>query len=76
MQTNPGPETTVVYTRQTPKHSSRPVGRLTADDIRPLVESDREVCGSAGFCDGATTLLLDIGVETKRIRVSRFGPTG
>lgn len=73
-----GPETTVVYTRQVPAHSSRPVGRLTADDLRPLVESDREVyvCGSAGFCDGATKLLLGVGVEVKRIRVSRFGPTG
>jgi ferredoxin-NADP reductase len=74
----PGPETTVVYTRQAPAHSSRSVGRLTADDLRPLVESDREiyVCGSPGFCDGATRLLLGVGAEAKRIRVSRFGPTG
>jgi ferredoxin-NADP reductase len=73
-----GSETTVVYTRQAPAHSSRPVGRLTADDVRPLVESDREVyvCGSHGFCDGATKVLLDVGVEMGRIRVSRFGPTG
>ncbi|MFI5613263.1 FAD-binding oxidoreductase [Amycolatopsis sp. NPDC051903] len=73
----PGPETTVVYTREAPTHSSRPVGRLTADDLRPLVGPDREVyvCGSAGFCDGATKSLLDAGVEAKRIRVSRWGPT-
>lgn len=73
-----GPETTVLYTRQAPAGSSRPVGRITADDIRPLVESDREVyvCGSAGFCDSATNVLRDVGVEAKRIRVSRFGPTG
>jgi ferredoxin-NADP reductase len=73
-----GPETTVVHTRQASADSSRPVGRLTADDIRPLVEPDRDVyvCGSHGFCDGATKVLLDVGVELKRIRVSRFGPTG
>jgi ferredoxin-NADP reductase len=72
-----GPETTVVYTRQAPARSRRPVGRLTAEDIRPLVESGREVyvCGSAGFCDAATTLLLAAGAEMERIRVSRFGPT-
>ncbi|WP_372672478.1 FAD-binding oxidoreductase [Amycolatopsis kentuckyensis] len=73
-----GPETTVVYTRQAPARSSRPVGRLTADDLRPLLEVDREiyVCGSQGFCDSATSLLVDIGADVKRIRVSRFGPTG
>ncbi|WP_370643863.1 hypothetical protein [Amycolatopsis sp. DSM 110486] len=72
-----GPETTVVYTREAPAGSSRPVGRLTAEDVRPLVESDREVyvCGSAGFCDGATNLLLEVGVDVQRIRVSRWGPT-
>lgn len=73
-----GSKTTVVYTRQAPTHNSRPVRRLTADDVRPLVESDREVyvCGSAGVCDGATTLLLGVGVEAERIRVSRFSPIG
>ncbi|SEF20670.1 Ferredoxin-NADP reductase [Amycolatopsis pretoriensis] len=72
-----GPETTVVYTRRALERSSRPVGRLTVEDLAPLVEGDREVyvCGSQGFCDTATSLLLGAGVETKRIRVSRFGPT-
>ncbi|MET7995707.1 FAD-binding oxidoreductase [Amycolatopsis sp. NPDC005232] len=72
-----GPETTVVYTREAPAGSSRPVGRLTVEDVRPLVESDRVVyvCGSAGFCDGATNLLLEVGVDVQRIRVSRWGPT-
>ncbi|MFF4597357.1 FAD-binding oxidoreductase [Amycolatopsis sp. CA-161197] len=73
-----GPETTVVYTRDSPAGSARPAGRLTPDDVRPLVEADREVyvCGSPGFCDGATALLAGAGVDVKRIRVSRFGPTG
>lgn len=73
----PGPETTVVYTRESPTDSSRPVGRLTTEDLRPLVEPDRDVyvCGSPGFCDGATKLLLDVGVDVQRIRVSRWGPT-
>lgn len=73
-----GPDTRVAYTRRAPARSSRPVGRLAAEDLRPLVAADRDVyvCGSQGFCDAATGLLVDVGVEEKRIRVSRFGPTG
>jgi ferredoxin-NADP reductase len=72
-----GPETTIVHTRQVPAGSGRPAARLAADDLKPLVAVDREVyvCGSPGFCDGATDLLLGLGVDTHRIRVERFGPT-
>ena len=34
------------------------------------------VCGSAGFADAASELLVDLGVPVERIRVERFGPTG
>jgi ferredoxin-NADP reductase len=34
------------------------------------------VCGSAGFADAASRLLLDLGMAADRIRVERFGPTG
>jgi ferredoxin-NADP reductase len=34
------------------------------------------VCGSAGFAEAASTVLLDAGVPAGRIRVERFGPTG
>jgi ferredoxin-NADP reductase len=34
------------------------------------------VCGSAGFADAASRLLVDLGVPVERIRVERFGPTG
>ena len=34
------------------------------------------VCGSAGFADHVTDLLLECGVPTTQIRVERFGPTG
>jgi ferredoxin-NADP reductase len=73
-----GPRTTIVHTRQTPTRSPRPAGRLAADDLKPILDADREiyVCGSPGFCDAATKLLLDLGVDTDRIRVERFGPTG
>jgi ferredoxin-NADP reductase len=74
----PGPETTVVYTRSAPASSDRRVGRLTAADI-PVRDSENVtayVCGSSGFCDAATDLLVAGGLPVARIRVERFGPTG
>ena len=34
------------------------------------------VCGSTGFADAASTLLVDVGWPVERIRVERFGATG
>ena len=74
----PGPETTVVYTRETPAGFPRPAGRLTADDLAPVLLPDETVyvCGSSGFADAASDLLLAIGVQPGSIRVERFGATG
>jgi ferredoxin-NADP reductase len=74
----PGPETTVVYTREAPNGAGRPVGRLTADDLARLVRPDAMayVCGSSGFADHASHLLVDLGLPMGQIRVERFGPTG
>jgi ferredoxin-NADP reductase len=38
--------------------------------------ADVFVCGSAGFADAASNLLLDLGVPAADVRVERFGPTG
>ena len=74
----PGPESSVVYTRQAPPASPRPPGRLAAADLAPLVMPDATVfvCGSSGFADAATRLLVGLGVPADRIRVERFGATG
>ena len=74
----PGPETTVVYTRRAPGGGARPAGRLTAADLPapPAPLTTAYVCGSSGFADHATALLLDAGFEAGDIRVERFGPTG
>ncbi len=76
----PGPETTVVYTREAPGSWPRPAARLTpADVIFPTTDSAAVtgyVCGSAGFADAATELLLARGLSTGQIRVERFGPSG
>jgi len=72
-----GPETTVAYTRETPRGFARAAGRLTAADIAPVVAPDATayVCGSSGFADAASDVLVDLGVPVERIRVERFGPT-
>lgn len=75
----PGPETTVIYTRQGETGGGRPPGRLVAGDLpaHPSGPWPRAfVCGSAGFADHATGLLIDAGVAAGAIRVERFGPTG
>jgi len=74
----PGPETTIAYTRAAPPGSERGVGRIALADVAPLVRGGETVfvCGSAGFADAATDLLLALGVPTASIRVERFGPSG
>jgi ferredoxin-NADP reductase len=73
----PGPESSVAYTRVAPSGSARPVGRLNPVDIVvPDAAATAFVCGSSGFCDAATDLVLGAGIPVERIRVERFGPTG
>lgn len=74
----PGPDATVVYTRRPPPGHARPPGRLTPTDVLPLPRPGTiaYVCGSAGFADAATDLLIAAGMPAADIRVERFGPTG
>ena len=71
-------EQTIIYTRTTPSGYARAPARLTRADLEPHVRADAEayVCGSSGFADAASHLLVDLGVPVHRIRVERFGPTG
>jgi ferredoxin-NADP reductase len=73
----PGPETTIVYTREVAAGSARPAGRLNADDLEALIRPDATayVCGSSGFADAASELLMGLGIPVERIRVERFGAT-
>jgi ferredoxin-NADP reductase len=74
----PGPDTTIVYTRAAPPGALRPPGRLQLDDIAPVANADLTayVCGSSGFAESASDLLMAAGVPVEHIRVERFGPTG
>lgn len=74
----PGPETTIVYTRAASPDSARPPGRVAKTDVAPLISPDSTVyiCGSSGFAEAATALVMDCGVPADRVRIERFGPTG
>jgi ferredoxin-NADP reductase len=73
-----GPQTRIAYTRQAPPGTARPAGRLTAADLAGVVRGGEDVfvCGSPGFADGATTVLVEAGVPVETIKVERFGPSG
>jgi ferredoxin-NADP reductase len=72
-----GQESTILYTRSAPPGWSRPAGRITAADLEPLLipGATAYVCGSAGFAEAASQLLVDIGHPVHDIRVERYGPT-
>ena len=73
----PGPEVSVVYTRSAPPGASRPPGRLQVADLAPLLRPGitAYVCGSSGFAEAASQLLVDAGLPASQVRVERFGPT-
>jgi ferredoxin-NADP reductase len=56
----------------------RPAGRLTAAELRPLITGadTTYVCGSAGFAEFASSLLVELGCPAAGIRVVRFWPSG
>jgi ferredoxin-NADP reductase len=73
-----GPDVTVVYTREAPPGYSRAAARIAASDLAPVVPAGATayVCGSSGFADAATDLLMTSGVDAEHVRVERFGPSG
>jgi ferredoxin-NADP reductase len=74
----PGPETHVIYTRTNPPGVTRPAGRLSAADLPDALDpaAVSYVCGSDGFANTATDLLIAAGIRASSIRVERFGPSG
>jgi ferredoxin-NADP reductase len=73
----PGPQTTVIYTEQSPASSSRSTGLINADDI-PVLPSPGLVyiCGSERFAEAAADLVIGSGVAANRLRIEKFGPSG
>lgn len=74
----PGNGVRIVWTREAPADDPRGLGRMTVDDVAPLVRGGEDVyvCGSPAFADAATARLREAAVADSVIRVERFGPSG
>nr|WP_050815144.1 ferredoxin reductase [Streptomyces zinciresistens] len=72
-----GAETTPVFTRSAPDGVA--VGRMAAAHVAPLLAEqpaggwEAYVCGSNGFAEHASRLLVAAGQPVHRIRIERFG---
>jgi ferredoxin-NADP reductase len=73
-----GGECVLTFTQEAPSGWSGHTGRID----RALIEGENQtsgtafVCGSNGFVEAASGLLMEAGFPPQRIRTERFGPTG
>ena len=74
-----GDDAVLTFTREPPEGWTGHTGRIDAGLIAAAAGASRGtafVCGSNGFVETASQLLLDAGFEPQQIRTERFGPTG
>ena len=73
-----GDETLLTFSRKPPEGWSGHTGHIDASLIEEAgVDSGTAfACGSDGFVEAATGLLLEVGFEPRDIKTERFGPTG
>jgi ferredoxin-NADP reductase len=73
-----GDEAALTFTREPPDGWGGHTGHIDAELIAQAgIESGTAfICGSNGFVETASTLVMDVGFEPGRIRTERFGPTG
>ena len=71
----------ITLTRESAPGWTGPVGRIDLQSVKGLLEdlggeAEVYVCGSDGFVEAASALLLQAGQTPDAIRTERFGPTG
>jgi len=74
-----GGDAVLTFTREPPADWSGHRGRIDPELIAGAGIDDDGiafVCGSNGFVEAASEMLLGLGYEPQRIRTERFGPTG
>jgi ferredoxin-NADP reductase len=70
-----GEEAVLTFTREPPEGWTGHTGRIDAS-LFEETSGTAFVCGSNGFVEAATQLLLKSGFEPDQVRTERFGPTG
>ncbi len=73
-----GDDALLTFTREPPDGWSGHTGRVDASLIAAagLTPGIAFICGSNGFVETASELVLDAGFEPDQVRTERFGPTG
>ena len=75
-----GDDAELTFTRQAPDgwsgHTGRIDRRMVDSTGIDLSSATAFACGSNGFVESASRLLLEAGMHPARIRTERFGPTG
>ena len=70
----------LTFTRSAPDgwagHTGRVDEQLVSDQAVPYLAGLAFLCGSNGFVESASQLLLEAGIPPRQIRTERFGPTG
>jgi ferredoxin-NADP reductase len=69
-----GDETQLTYTREPPPGWGGHTGRIDASMLEGA-SGTAFVCGSNGFVESASQLLIENGFDPARVRTERFGPT-
>jgi ferredoxin-NADP reductase len=73
-----GHDAVLTFTREPPAGWTGHTGRIDAGLIAEAAPASATVfvCGSNGFVEAASRLVLETGVEPTQILTERFGPTG
>ena len=75
-----GDDAVLTFTKSAPDgwdgHTGRLDGELISEQASPFLGGLAFLCGTNGFVEAASQLLLDAGLPAQQIRTERFGPTG
>jgi ferredoxin-NADP reductase len=73
-----GDDTVVTFTREPPAGWAGHTGRIDAELIAAAEPASATafICGSNGFVESASRLVLEAGADPAQILTERFGPTG
>jgi ferredoxin-NADP reductase len=75
-----GSDAVLTFTKSPPEgwqgHTGRLDKQLISDQAGPFLGGLAFLCGTNGFVEAASQLLLELGLPAQQLRTERFGPTG